>query len=405
MKKNMHIGGLDKASAYTAALLPSGILAGPSIMEICVGLTCLLWIIRTIATKDPFWDKVIKNSIFQSWILWIIAIITAIVLNAPSAKSWGHDFAYLRFLIFAIAIADISYRFPIHKFLIFGLAGSIFFAALNWLSAIIFGFDLIGRSAGGYMNKLGEVGRIMIVAPFVASFFGVWGILDKNLPKKKRIIFIAISLFALILVCFTRGRTVLASILLAFCFSGTYFIYRKFKSIKFIFISVAATVLLSIFLILLTTKTMHEATSFYHRVWMWKIAIAMWLDNFFFGAGVSMYKDAFREMVLSGSFSPFISPKGIIYSDSSHAHNLFIMILSCTGIVGFSAFLWLLVATLRKIFEDLKGFHIGLTGWIVSFLANGLLGFSIYHSSYMAYFAFFIGLLCCRYEKREFDIY
>jgi O-antigen ligase len=86
---------------------------------------------------------------------------------------------------------------------------------------------------------------------------------------------------------------------------------------------------------------------------------------------------------------------GVVYhaKEQTHAHNLVLMLLSCTGLLGLAAFLWLFINAVVLIFRDLTGYRIGLVIWPVTFLTIGLTGFNIYHSWYQALLAFFIVLI------------
>ncbi len=121
---------LDNISAFFAMLIPAGILAGPAVMEISAGLTCFFWIIRSFITKFDSLNNIIKNPIIITFFLWILSICISILLNQTNNQTTIHDLAYIRFLLFTAAITDISYRFPIHKYLIFGLGLSVIFGLL-----------------------------------------------------------------------------------------------------------------------------------------------------------------------------------------------------------------------------------------------------------------------------------
>jgi hypothetical protein len=100
-------------------------------------------------------------------------------------------------------------------------------------------------------------------------------------------------------------------------------------------------------------------------------------------------------MAASGLVPKFIAPDGSTFSagEQTHAHNLPLMLLSCTGILGMGAFTWLYIAASRLVFRNRGQFRYGLISWPVVLLVIGITGFNIYHSWYQALLAFWLILI------------
>jgi O-antigen ligase len=135
--------------------------------------------------------------------------------------------------------------------------------------------------------------------------------------------------------------------------------------------------------------------SVYDRIYFWKVAWQMWLDHPVFGVGISSFQDAYREMAASGLVPEFIAPDGSTFSASeqTHAHNLVLMLISCTGLLGLGAFTWLFIAANYLVFRNTGEFRYGLISWPAVLLVIGITGFNIYHSWYQALLAFWLILI------------
>jgi len=116
------------------------------------------------------------------------------------------------------------------------------------------------------------------------------------------------------------------------------------------------------------------------------------LDHPILGVGISSFQDAYKEMAASGAVPAYVAPDGRAFSASeqTHAHNIVLMLMSCTGICGLAAYAWLFFQAVKKVFQMQTGFRVGLLSWPVVLLVIGLTGFNIYHSWYQALLAFWL---------------
>ncbi len=402
--ENILTSRLDIFCLIIATLMPVCFVIGRVAVEFVIGITSLLWLIRFIIAKDKTINVIIKHPFTIPWMLWFVSIAVSLLINDPGSKGWAHDLVYIRYFVFVIALIDISDRLPVHKYLLYGLAAGILWAAINMISAYVLGHDIIGRSASRYIGKMKEAARIAAISSYVAPFFCFWGFFDKELSKKNKSIIIGISLIAVVLVLCTWGRTIIIATTTAFCFCIIYFFYKKNAFFGIALIIISAIVLATCFFFHI--NKLEQLSSFYHRIYIWKVTIAMWLQDPIFGVGVSSFKNAFTEMSSSGIVLPYIAPDGTIfshitYSHAYHAHNLLLMLLSCSGLFGFFSFSWLFINAVRLIFKNVTGFRIGLVSWPVIFFIIGLTGFNIFNSEYQALFAFFMALIGCQSDIVE----
>ena len=80
--------------------------------------------------------------------------------------------------------------------------------------------------------------------------------------------------------------------------------------------------------------------SIYDRVYFWQVSWKVWLQNPIAGVGISSFNEAYRQIAESGLVAPYVSPTGNTYQSVNprHAHNLFLQLLACNGVLGMGAF-------------------------------------------------------------------
>ena len=395
---------LDKFCAISGGLIPVGIVIGNICFESIIGLVGLCWIIRSIVAKENPLRQIIKHPLVIPWIVWFASIVISLLINGPGSKGWAHDFVFIRHLLFVMALLDISQRLPVFKYLLYGLAAGIIWAAVNTISAYAFGYDILGKPLIRYTGKLKEASRISGITAYASSFFIVWGIFDKSLSNKKKSIIIGIGLVALILVFQTHVRTAILASLAGILFCVTCSFRRRISP------AMALTViLLFIFAVVVffQVKGMWSLFSVYDRIYFWKVALAMWLDHPLFGVGVSSFQDAYREMAASGAIAEYIAPDGRVFklAEACHAHNLILMLISSTGLFGLVAFSWLFINSVRLVMKNTNGFRVGLISCPVVLLVIGITGFNIYHSWYQALLAYLMVLIGSNMEMMVKDSY
>ena len=385
---------LDKFCAITGALIPVGIVVGKVGFEAIVGLVGLCWIIRSILARENPLAPLIKHPLVLPWIVWFACIVVSLLVNGAGSKGWAHDFVFIRFILYALALLDISKRLPIAKYFLYGLAAGMILATINTISAYTFGFDLLGKPLIRYTAKLKEAGRISAVAAYASPFFLALGLFDDKLSKKEKRIFVWIGLIAFILLIQTRGRTTIIASLAGIFFCIAYFFRQRFSPI------LTLTIILSLALgtvLFLQDKRTLDLYSLYDRIYYWKVSWAVWIDHPVLGVGVSSFQDAYKEMAASGAVSEYIAPDGRIfkYPEITHAHNLILMLLAATGLPGLAAFSWLFINAVKLIKRKETDYRAGLISWPIVFLVIGITGFNIYNSEYQALLAFFLVLAGC----------
>jgi len=383
---------LDKFCAVTGSLVPAGLVIGNIGFESAIGFVGLGWIARCVVIKENPFRQLWQHPLVIPWSVWFASIVISLVFNGPGSKGWAHDVVFIRYVLFGLALLDISRRLPVARYLLYGLAAGVIWAALNTLSAYVLGRDFLGKPLLRYTGKLKEASRISGLSAYAAAFFLIWGLLDGKLSVRKKSVLMLIGLIAFAQVLQTHVRTAILAAAAGIFFGVAYFV--KNKKAHGLALAVVLAVVLAIGAVFYLNQQFN-LSSIYDRIYFWKVAWRMWLDHPLFGVGISSFQDAYKEMAASGAIPEYIAPDGSVFSagEQTHAHSLFFMLIASTGVWGLAAFVWLFIAAVRMVFRDLKGFHSGLISWPVVLIVIGLTGFNIYHSWYQALLAFMLVLI------------
>jgi len=399
-KRRIWAARLDKVGVMTGFLVPMGLVLGNVGFEAMIGLGGGCWIARLVLIRDRNALQTLKHPMMIAWFAWYMSIVISLLVNGPGSKGWAHDIVFIRYLLFTIALLDISKRLPVGRYLLYGLAVGVGWAALNTLSAYLIGFDLIGKPLIRYTGKLKEASRIAGMSAYAVPVFLAWGILDKRLTIRMKTVIIGIGLVAFFQLLQTTIRTGILAAMAGVFFCMVVFI-RQRVSIRYAVGFVIGLIVVILFY--LHFGGMLSLETVYDRVYYWKVAWTMWRDHPVFGVGISSFQDAYKEMAASGRVGAFSAPDGVIYKlpEQTHAHNIFFMLISCSGLLGLAAFVGLFVTAVRSIFKDFDGHRVALVSWPVVFLTIGITGFNIYHSWYQALFGFFMVLIGSQWIETE----
>ena len=383
---------MDKVAAFIAALLPISIVLGNVGFELVLVLVSLIWIVRSFDKRENPLPYVLKHPLGLPCLCWFASILISRLLNFSSTHLLVHDVAFLRNTLFVFALLDISRRQPVAMYLAYGLLAGVIWAALNTLSAYILGYDFIGNPLGQYTSKLNEAGRIAGLMVYTATFCLSWGMLDKNMTKKMRIAVLILGVVGAVLILKGQSRT---GFVAAACGTFVAIAYGAWQRRSLItLISLGILVFMGV-AVLFQSGEMGSLASFYDRIYYWKVCWALWLENPLFGVGISSFKEAYRQLAASGVVEPFIAPDGQVFrlAQVSHAHNLVLQLLTCTGVLGLATFTWLFVNASRLIAKNHGGLRLGLIPWPVAFVVVGLTGWNIYDPYYTSLFVYFLGLI------------
>ncbi|MBU0462844.1 MAG: O-antigen ligase family protein [Proteobacteria bacterium] len=380
----------DKYVAITGALLPFGIMLGPSAFEAIIALTSLIWIAAQIKFKNNSLKTLLEQPFIKPLIAVYISILISVLLNGGGDKGYLHDVVIIRHLLFIAAMVETSQRFPVFRYLFYGIVAGFVYALLNIAFVHIFGFDFMGKPLTRYLEKEKEGVRYPTMLAFYTLFFLTWALFDTTQKNKVRAL---ISIAAITGLCFLTSfhiRTLHLALLSSILFVLFYFMLKK-KNYLLILCGIASLTGISYYLY--TTNNFRNLASVYERIFIWKTSFLLFYDNPLFGAGISSYMSAITELIQKSDIKPYIDPNGIqwyLKKDIYHAHNNFLQILSCTGIIGLICSLWLSVVVLQSTFKNITSHYIGFISWPILYFVISLAGFSLYTGWYLALASFII---------------
>ncbi|MDD4463422.1 MAG: O-antigen ligase family protein [Desulfobacterales bacterium] len=393
---------LDDLVSVTGALIPVGLVVGNIGFETLIAASGLFWIGRCyVAKKNPLPD-LIRHPLMLPWMIWFGCIVLSLILNGQGSKGWAHDVSFVRYPLFALAMIDTSRRRPVVRYCLFGLAAGVVLAAVNTLLAYVNGFDLLGKSLVRYTTKIGEAGRITTLSSYAAPFCLAWALMDTRLNPRAKWIITVIGLIAVAVTFKFRIRTAIIAMLAGIFPVLLYSVKKRFSSLStmgIVVFLIACTVIIFYF------QKIGNLNSLYHRFYIWKVSLAVWGDHPWVGVGVSSFKDAFTATSTPGSIA-YLAPNGKLFDGSwaynaYHAHNIFLMLMATTGILGLAVFGWLFANAVRMTFTNLDGWRWGLITWPIILFVFGLAGFNIYHSGYLSLVAYFLVLIGIRAHPDE----
>jgi O-antigen ligase len=362
---------------------------GIVVFEGLVGLVGVAWIIRCMVARSTPFPDLVKHPLVVPWVVWYACIVISMCVHGSDPQGYAHDIVLFRYPLFVVALLDISRRLPVARYLMYGLAAGVLLAALNTLCAHLFGHDLVGKPLIRYIKKKKEAARIAGMVAYVFPLFLAWGLVDKTLSAKHRngVLGIAAMAFALVLVL--RSRTpIIAGV--AGCVFALFFIFKK--RFSYLMIVIATGILIGIVGIMFYFREMYALQNFYDRIYIWKVSWLVWLEHPILGVGVSSFKSAFTDMVnTSGGSIAYLAPDGKAFARQMayHAHNLVLMLLVTTGVMGLAAFSWLFVNCIRIISKNRYEWRLCLLSWPIILLTLGLTGYNIYDAWYATLFAYF----------------
>jgi O-antigen ligase len=382
---------MDQWVAVMGSLVPIGLVLGVVVYEAFVSLTGLVWLISRLKFPADR-EHIVQNVLFWPIFSWFGVVLLSRLVNWGAPFQFAHDLAFIRFPLFAVAMWDVSGRIPVHRYLIGGLLAGIGYALLNLLSAHIIGHDFIGKPLSRYVSKLNEGARIGGICAYAAPFLILWGVSDHTLDRRRRLGLVVFGLVAALLVISSQVRTALMAGVVGLL-GGilVLMIARKKLKIKSIF-ALLGLVLLGALGIYWFEPSLD---SIYDRVYFWEVSWNVWLQNPLMGVGISSFNEAYRMVAESGIVADFAAPNGIVYHSVNprHAHNLFLQLMACNGLLGLGAFGWIFGRVFQTVLKHLSSWRTGLLSWPFVCVMVGLTGWNIYDPFYTTVIFYFLVLV------------
>lgn len=283
-------------------------------------LVLLTWIIKSIFIEKPDLRGIRDLGVFL--VLYFIAAIISTFLGADMKTSLHTFHSHLRFLLIFPLMSEIKNKKNLHYYLILiivSLTG-------NSIYAIWQHFHGVQRVGGTYHFYMTYAGMAMLLS-FLALYFIFY---FKNLFL--RLVFAAAYLAVFFSIVFTETRNAWLGIIVGL----TLFFAVKLK--KYALIPIGLIVVVYFFLPAPVHKRFESIYKYKTdgsaevRIKMWKTAPSIWKDYWYRGIWINNLSEVFPKYNKYKYINTF-----------NHLHNNYFQVLTEFGIIGFIAFLFLLI--------------------------------------------------------------
>lgn len=362
LSANIYGSKLRIFALILTSLIPLLLLFSRAIADGVLTLVGILFLVQSVQNRHYDWTK--QPAFFILFGLWIWFIIGSIFAYHNVSASLGVSFVYVRFLLFFFActswlLTDVDSL----KLVIKIITITLVIAALDTLFQFMTGSPSIGEN-----NKFGERLTSFLSRPNIGIYLaklifpitGLWlwfAVEDKN--NKGIILSITFLAFVITVIMLTGERTATALAVSAIC--GILLILgisnKSFRWSVIIGISGVSAILL---LIASNSSFIHkrsmdfftDVSNFQHSLYgqLFKASILVWQKfGFYLGVGIRQFREA----------CPAIQDLGLVTYCDLHSHNIYLEILSESGIIGFALFCAFVILCLWKVYNALDVNDVG----------------------------------------------
>tara|TARA_Y100000389_G_scaffold52741_1_gene48567 strand:+ start:2406 stop:3683 length:1278 start_codon:yes stop_codon:yes gene_type:complete len=393
-----------------------------------------------IASSIYFINYSFKNNLFYfrySWVkiffTFIVFVLIASFFSNETISAFKNGFSQLRFILFSLFIALIDFN-KIAKNFISLLTLIILFVCIDVNIQFIFGYDLFGYPSEGYKVALyeplshwkdntispgrlsGPFGSELIPGAFIACLSPPLIFYFVNKIKLSSIKYCITKIFIILVILQSvtiTGERLAFLMTLSSIFISTLIIFNFKKTLISYF-------LISIILIL--SFNFIDNNNFYKKRWVNAYNISqnigsssygriyyssykIWQNNKIFGVGLKNYRTECKKII-----DPKPNSKHVFCSPT-HPHNLYLELLSETGLIGFFIFLSfyfsLIFFLLKRLFhknlvkEKYFYFAIGSLFYLI-FKLLPLPSGSVFSTWNASFFWLHLGLCLCFLLKKKY---
>ena len=351
---NLISGRIDKYKLVDCSILflPILFILGSPFINFITILFTIIFLNHCYRVNQWEWLK-------EKWILiflifWIYNVINSF-LSIDVTAALRSSFFYLRFLFFSLCIFYLGFKFLPFKKIIFFWIIIIAFVSFDIYFQYFIGFDLFGYKAEHGPRYSGPFGNELIAGSYLSRFLPliIPLLIITSKKNKKNSILIPIFLILLIFSVLLTGER--ASFLFLLEFLILYFIFL-FRNKISVLLKIFIPTLISLALLINLPGIKDRYSDLYNILInfeqssygkLYSSGIQVWKLNPINGVGFKNFRVNCDIQVvdLSDNTHPLCS---------THPHNLYLEILSETGIIGFLLFCFFILFLLKKILKQLN---------------------------------------------------
>lgn len=399
-------------------ILMGAFIAGNAVLDLLVILSSIYWLIFKRNNFNKY-SSLFKRVIFI-FIIFYISILFSSFFSDYFNYSLKKSFVFVRYILFALFVFDF-FIFKIKNYHNFIKIIPIFLCLvyLDVIIQIIFNFDIFGNDSSIIGRYSGPFGKEFILGTFIFIFSSFYTL---SLKKFDFYFFLFLGITLIFIILSGERVALIKFFLFNFTFFSFYIVKNKiFINIKFLILFLFS--LITIIYLLFSNNFMERHKQFYDKLFPgttefilysghythFVAATKIFLEKPIFGSGYRTFRkecvkhqnyfksnNIYQFEIFPSDEKDFLLKKMNQNICSTHPHNLYIEILSETGLFGFIPFLALIIFVFYKINSyDLRIF---LLVYLFPFLSSG----AIFHGKNSLIFTLvIIHLLLLNYSRNK----
>ena len=390
---------LDFVIYWSIVIMPFSVAIAPGIANTFIGFFSVFFIVKKLATRQPFSTNRLTLILFGLFILASFISVINSVNYASSFQGIVKLFKYL--LIFLICSEEIKDRKHIERIVI-SISAGICLASIDALWQMVFGYDFIRHNA-----MQSAIGLPRPTAAFPnPNVFGVYtaaltplilGLAFFYFKGRQRIALLFVGLLGLTGVGLSLSRGAGLGVFLAVLFL---IIANKKKLLTLLLIGI-----LVVFPFVMPKNIKQWAKNVNYnplvlmfnedRISIYSNAINMIKNHPVIGVGVNTFSKNYAK------YKTEAAEKYAHTADTIYAHNIYLQMAGEVGLLGLVLFLLFLTQVFRRNFivsrkakDDLylKAVSLSLAASLLAFLVNGMTETSLYYPRVVMIFWYLIGV-------------
>ena len=345
-----------KYTDYLLIFLPIVIILGSPAINFFLITSSVLFLYLSIKYKFWVWLKITWVRLFI--VFWLYLILLS-MFSIDFQNSFRASFFLIRFLLFALCIKYLAFNHFSYKKVFNVWFFILIFVCLDVWIQYFFGKDLFGYEDHGH-RFAGLFGDELVAGAFLWKISApIMGLIfyEKVFNNSKKYNYFILTFLLIPLTILITGERASFLIFLFSAFLSILFLSYFIKKFKFLIINILMVVFLSSALSM-TDSVKNRYTDFLDILKnfnnssygvLFTSGIEVWRKNKLTGVGLKNF-----SIVCDMEISPIDKPH---QPCSTHPHNLYIQIISETGLIGLVLFLSFFVAFFvnhLKIFYKLK---------------------------------------------------